>query len=390
MLDAGTGRPPTGGRRLVVICGLIELTSWAALYYAVPLVMDPVARDTGWSLTGLTAGYSGSLVLAALLSPWVGTVVDRRGPRHLVTGGVLIGGLGLVVAGTAQQPAVGLTAMAMLGIGQAATLYPPVFAALTIWFGDRAAAAVMVVSLFGGASSALLAPVLAPLVEAYGWRDALLWVAIVYVVTTGPLAWCGLSAPWQQPVARSTEQDVGQIVRSRRFRAAQLSLLLAGVALFAVTLNLVPLARELGHSYGTAAVAFGLVGVGQIVGRLLYLPLGRIGDPTRRTMVLVAAAATVVAGLAVAPGIAGLIVAAMLAGAVRGMHTLNVTLGVADRWGRVAFGELSGRFHRPVGLAIALAPFAGALLAGALGGFQAAALALAVVTIAGVVIARAS
>jgi MFS family permease len=183
---------------------------------------------------------------------------------------------------------------------------------------------------------------------------------------------------------------VGQIVRSRRFRAAQLSLLLAGVALFAVTLNLVPLARELGHSYGTAAVAFGLVGVGQIVGRLLYLPLGRIGDPTRRTMVLVAAAATVVAGLAVAPGIAGLIVAAMLAGAVRGMHTLNVTLGVADRWGRVAFGELSGRFHRPVGLAIALAPFAGALLAGALGGFQAAALALAVVTIAGVVIARAS
>lgn len=372
------------------MCGLIELLSWGALFYAVPLVMDPAARETGWSLTTLTAGYSGALVVAALLSPWAGRVVDRRGPRELVTGGVVVGALGLALAATAEHPLTGWAAMGLLGLGQAATLYPPVFAALTIWFGHRAPGAVMVVSLFGGASSAVLAPALAPLVDARGWREALLWVAVVYVAITAALAWIGLRAPWRPPEHGSAHRDVGDIVRSRRFRAAQVSLLLAGVAVYAVTLNLVPLARELGHSYGVAALAFGLVGAGQIVGRLLYLPLGRLGAPAQRTMALVAAVAAAVALVAVAPGIAGLVVAAVLAGAVRGMHTLMVTLGVADRWGRVAFGELSGRFHRPIGLAIAVSPFVGASLAASLGGFQVAALALAAITVAGVFLARAS
>ena len=390
MLEGTAPQTPPAGRRLVLVCGLVELLSWAALYYAVPLVMDPAARDTGWSLTVLTAGYSGALVVAALLSPWAGRVVDRRGPRDLVTGGVVVGGAGLALAATAGHPLVGAGAMTLLGLGQAATLYPPVFAALTIWFGERAAGAVMVVSLFGGASSAVLAPAMAPLVDAAGWREALQWVAAAYVTVAGPLAWLGLREPWRPVEHGSNRRDVGAVVRSRRFRAAQVSLLLAGVAVYSVTLNLVPLGRELGHSYGMAALAFGLVGVGQIAGRLLYLPLSRLGGPALRTMTLVAAVAAAVAGVAVAPGVAGLMIAAMLAGAVRGMHTLMVTLGVADRWGREAFGELSGRFHRPIGLGIAVSPFVGASLAAAAGGFQVAALVLAAITVAGVFVARAS
>lgn len=53
----------------VLTCGFVELFSWAALYYAVPVLMDLAARDTGWSLAAMTAAYSRSLVLSALLSP---------------------------------------------------------------------------------------------------------------------------------------------------------------------------------------------------------------------------------------------------------------------------------------------------------------------------------
>lgn len=375
----------------VLTCGFVELFSWAALYYAVPVLMDLAARDTGWSLASMTAAYSGSLVVSALVSPRVGRLVDRHGPRILVTVGSLVGGIGLVAVAAARHPAVALAGMALVGLGQAATLYPPVFAALTIWHGERAASALTVVSLFGGASSALLAPVLAPVAESVGWREALLGVAVGYVVLTLPLAWWGLTAPWTAHAEPPPPgHDVGEIVTSRRFRATQASMLLVGLALYAATLNLVPLAREHGHSYATAALAFGLVGAGQVVGRLAYLPMARFGDPRLRTLVLVAAAVVVVGGLALAPGTAGLMVAALLAGAVRGAHTLTVTLGVADRWGRTTFGELSGTFQRPVALAIAAAPFTGALLASAVGGFRAAALVFAALALLAVVTARAS
>lgn len=374
----------------VLTCGFVELFSWAALYYAVPVLMDLAARDTGWSLAAMTAGYSGSLVLSALVSPYVGILVDRYGPRRLVTVGALVGTLGLVGVALAAHPALAVLAMLLVGLGQAATLYPPVFAALIIWHGERAPSALTVVSLFGGASSALLAPVLAPVAEAVGWREALVGVAIGYAVVTAPLAWWGLRAPWTGHAEAPRRHDVRQVVRTRRFRAAQASMLLAGSGVFAVTLNLVPLARELGHTYATAALAFGLVGAGQVVGRLAYLPLARLGDARQRTTALVVGAALVVAGLAFAPGTVGLMLAALLAGAVRGTHTLMTTLGVADRWGRADFGQLSGAFQRPVGLGIAAAPFLGALLASALGGFRAAALAFAVLALAGVITAQAS
>lgn len=378
-------------RSVVLACGFVELFSWAALYYAVPVLMDLAARDTGWSLTGMTAAYSGSLVLAAVVSAHVGRIVDRAGPRRLVALGALVGATGLVAVAAAPHPAVAAAAMIFVGLGQAATLYPPVFAALVIWYGDRAAAALTVVSLFGGASSALLAPVLAPVAQVVGWRDALVGVAVGYVVLTVPLAWWGLAGPWTAHRHRPPGgHDLRPIVRSGQFRAAQASMLLAGIALYAVTLNLVPLARELGHSYATAALAFGLVGAGQIVGRIAYLPLARIGDARQRTSVLALSAGLVVTCLALAPGTAGLMLAALVAGAVRGAHTLTTTLGVADRWGRAAFGELSGAFQRPVALGIAVSPFAGALLAGAVGGFRAAALALAALAALAVLTARAS
>lgn len=375
---------------LVLTCGSVELFSWAALYYAVPVLLDLAARDTGWSLAGMTAGYSGSLVVSALLSPHVGAVVDRHGPRHLVTVGALVGAAGLAVVAVAPQPALAVLGMVLLGLGQATTLYPPVFAALTIWHGERAAAALTVVSMFGGASSAVLAPVLAPVASAVGWRESLVAVAIGYALVTAPLAWWGLMAPWTGSAETRPGHDVSGIVRSRRFRAAQVSMVLVGTALYSVTLNLVPLARELGHSYGTAALAFGLVGAGQVVGRLAYLPLARLGDAAQRMSALVIAAALALAALAIAPGTVGLMVGAMLAGAVRGAHTLTTTLGVADRWGRAAFGQLSGAFQRPVGLGTAAAPFAGALLASAIGGFQVAALTFAALTLVGVFTARIS
>jgi MFS family permease len=368
---------------LIFSSGVIELMSWGALYYAVPVLYGPIGRDTGWSQVVLTLMYSCALIVAALLGPLVGAIIDSHGPRKLVIGGALIGAFGLVLMGLAPSPAVFAVGILTIGVAQSATLYPPVFAALTIWFGPRRNTALTIVSLFGGASSAVFAPVFATLSDEVGWRLTLMIVATVFAAVTSATAWFGLRARWPS-VQRAHPVDgaapLKDITGSARFRRLQLSMLLTGLGLYAVTLNLVALVQEQGHPYAFAALVFGLVGAGQVAGRLLYLPLARWGSPRGQTVFQVASAAAAIALLGFADTTTAIVVAAVVAGMVRGAHTLVTTTGVADRWGAAQFGALSGRFNRPVALGIAVAPFAGAGAAHLSGGYATATLAMACVT----------
>ncbi|MFE6576157.1 hypothetical protein ACFVMB_01435, partial [Streptomyces rochei] len=60
---------------------------------------------------------------------------------------------------------------------------------------------------------------------------------------------------------------------------------------------------------------------------------------------------------------------AIVAGMVRGNLTLLQATAVTDRWGTAHYGRLSGLLAAPATIAAALAPFAGAALAGPLGGY---------------------
>ncbi|MBO0804284.1 MAG: MFS transporter, partial [Nocardiopsaceae bacterium] len=116
------------------------------------------------------------------------------------------------------------------------------------------------------------------------------------------------------------------------------------------------------------ALALGLVGVGQVCGRLGYPALARRTSPATRTCAVLAAGAVTTMLLAVTSAAPALVLgAAVLAGASRGSYTLIQATAVSDRWGTAGFGTLNGIFTAPVTTATALAPSGGTLLAGLLG-----------------------
>lgn len=87
-------------------------------------------------------------------------------------------------------------------------------------------------------------------------------------------------------------------------------------------------------------------------------------------MLIAGAAALSIALLAALPGPPGaLIAASVLAGAVRGAGTLLQATVVADRWGTVHYGALSGLFAAPITAAAAIAPWGGTALAALTGGY---------------------
>jgi MFS family permease len=378
---------------LAILC-ITQITSWGILYYAFPVLAPDIARATGWPTTAVVAALSGAQLVTAVAGILVGRWLDRRGPRAVMTTGSVLGVLALVAIATAQNLAWFVMAWAVAGAAMSGVLYPPAFAALTRWYGPRRVSALTVLTLAGGLASTVFAPVTALLAAHLDWRHTYLVLALVLAAITIPLHAWGLKGRWPDvgpPLAEHAEHnDPRTIARSGAFRVLVLALSLATFSAFAVVVNLVPLLTERGVNPGIAAVALGLGGAGQVLGRLGYATLSRRTSVRARTGLVLLATSVTTALLSVLTSVVALIAAAVVAGMARGVFTLLQATAITDRWGAVHYGRLNGLMAAPMTVTMALAPFAGAAFAGVLGGYAHAFLVLAVVNTAAAALAMAS
>ena len=381
--------PGAALRRVTIVLCVTQIVAWGVLFYAFPVLAAAIAETEGWSLTTLMAAFTGTQVLAALAGLWVGRWLDRHGPRYLMTLGSAVGVIAVLSLAAAPTLPWFMAACAITGAAMAATLYPPAFAALTHWGGARRVRALTVVTLVGGLASTVFAPLTAVLESVGSWRSAYAILAVPLAATIA-LHWLGLRAPWTPTLAteQNTEQNKDEhpearrrrrdpLLRDRQFVAVVAAMTLAGFAIYAALINLVPLLVETGFSTKQAAVVLAVGGIGQVAGRIAYDPvLGRATPDTKVTVVLLVTTATTVALATIGPLVA-LCAISVVAGSARGAFTLIQATAVTDRWGTASYGARSGVLSGGVHLAAATAPWLGALAAVALGGYQQAFLALA-------------
>lgn len=364
------------GRRTVLtaLCAT-QITSWGILYYAFPVLAGDITRTTGWSTAVITATFSISQLVAALVGIAVGRRLDRYGPRGVMTGGSLLGVPAVVVVATAQNLPWFFVGWVLAGAAMSAVLYPPAFAALTRWHGPDPVRALTILTLAGGLASTVFAPLTATLVEHLDWRATYLVLAGILAVVTIPAHWFGLRLSWparpEVEIGRS-DVDPGQVARSRAFIVLTVALSLAALATFAAVINLVPLLEERGLSTQVAAVALGLGGAGQVVGRIGYAAIVSRTTVRTRTVAIIAALALTTASLGMLTTVVVLVGGAIVAGMARGVFTLVQATAVTDRWGRRYYGHLTGLLSAPVTITMALAPFAGAALADLVGSYATA------------------
>jgi MFS family permease len=379
-------------RALVALC-ITEITSWGILYYTLPVAAQDITDTEGWTHGEVFTAFSAGLLLSAVAGVHAGHLLDRFGPRRVMTLGSVVGVLGLLLLAYAPNLAVFFGAWLVIGLAQSATLYPPAFTAVTRWYGDARTWPLTAVTLFGGLASTVFAPVTDALVGALGWRDAYLVLALVLAVVTVPLHALLLTPPWPgHPTAipaGGRRRVVRLVTRGRRFLSLQVSLTLTGLAMYAVTLNLIPLLTDRGFGHAAAAVVFGLVGAGQVVGRIAFAVLPAGSSPHVRTVAISVAAVLSLTVLALLPGPeAALVLVSVVTGAVRGAYTLLQATAVSDRWGTRYFGSLNGAFTVPITASIALAPAVGALATDLLGSHTGATLWFAGLAALGLVIGR--
>ena len=269
------------GLRLAAL-SVAQVVSWGILYYALIVAGSTIADETGWPLAVVTACFSAGQIASALAGMVVGRLLDDIGPRLVMTLGSVTGVAGFVIVAVAPTIPVFALGWVICGVGQSAVLYQAAFTVITRRYGERRRGALTILTLAGGLASTVFAPIVAGLLTVLDWRATFLVLAGILAVVTIPLHAVSLERSWTPHPPPHPDEDVhtvSTVLRSRRFWMLEIASIALLTAVYCVTLTVIPLFTEKGMSFELAAVALGLLGAGQVVGRLLFLVLPRGTSP---------------------------------------------------------------------------------------------------------------
>jgi len=232
--------------------------------------------DFGWS-RAITAGvFSVVLIVDACISPVVGHLLDRFGPKKIVGVGCVLLALGLLLSSRIQSlwefyiyfglvAALGLSFMGMV----------PHVVLISEWFSSKRASALGVVYAGTGVGILLIAPLTEWLISTWGWERALEILASVVVVGLLPLVWIFYrGGPHAE--ARGEDNKTGNewtaklALRSGQFWLIFFARIFAAGGTTVIVTHQVAHVVEIGYSRLYAATIFGLMGMTSTAGRMVF------------------------------------------------------------------------------------------------------------------------
>jgi MFS family permease len=333
------------GWAIAASLALTELTSWGILFYSFSVMVTPMHMELGWSAGTITSAFAEAFLVAGISAVFVGRWIDRFGARLVMTSGSVIAVIMLVLWSQVSNPVEFYSIWGGLGVASSMVFYEPAFAATALWFSHLRRQALTVVTIGGALASVVFVPVATGLVLQFGWRSALLDLAVILGVVTIPLHLGIIRRPKQGPMqtpAANESLPVKQIVRYRGFWRMTAAFALGIFIWLAMTSYLIPYLLTHGYAPTFAAGIFSLMGASQIIGRLLLLVVHRwFGDRWTVPLFFMLQAT----GLGVLMGAAttwqvGLF-ALLFGTGFGGSYPARATL-VADRYGTKGYGQING------------------------------------------------
>src|SRR3954447_14192833 len=172
---------------IVAAGGLLGCVAIGGMF-SLPVFLQPIAKDTGWSVTGISSAMTiGFLAMACTSMAW-GTLTDRFGPRPVVLTGSIVLALSLFAASHATSLIVFQFVFGLLVGASCAAIFAPMMATVTGWFDTHRSLAVSLVSAGMGVAPMKMAPVAAWLGSNHDWRTPMQIIALVGACLMIPVA----------------------------------------------------------------------------------------------------------------------------------------------------------------------------------------------------------
>jgi hypothetical protein len=358
---------PAPDRRIVITAlGISQILAWGTSFYFPAVFAEPIVAETGWSLRYVVGGTSLGLLVAGLISPQVGKLIDRHGGRPVLLASSLCYAAGLASVGLAPALPVYLLGWVLIGAGMGTGLYDAVFAALGRMYGSEARGPITNLTLFGGFASTICWPLSAFMIEHAGWRMACFIYAGLHLF---------VSLPLQMSVVRKAAAAISETGAGNSEKPAEQSRLANESTIFALLALVLSLAAGIGsivvvhlliflQARGVdfaVAVSLGtLFGPAQVGARVVERLFGNRYHPI---WTMIGSCALMAIGLLMlSSGLPVLVLIIVLYGAGYGISWIGRGTLPLALFGPVRFPRLMGKLAFPSLIVQALAPSAGALL----------------------------
>jgi MFS family permease len=357
---------PASRPATVTALGIAQILGWGTSFYFPAVLAPPISADTGWPLSWVIAGTSIGLLVAGLIAPRVGAIIDRRGARPVLALSSLFFAAGLLCIGLAPNLPVYVLGWIVLGGGMGTGLYDAVFAALGKLYGKDARTPITNLTLFGGFASTVCWPLSAFLAESFGWRSACLIYAGLHLLISLPLQMAVMPPQSPQQTKQAGTDDMamrpaGPVVHERLILVLLASVLTisAGIG-SSVIVHMMIFLQARGADFAFAVSLGTLFGPAQLGARVVERVFGAHYHPI---WTMVSSCALMLTGLALLlAGIPFLALIVLIYGGGYGiMWIARGTLPLA-LFGPERYATLMGRLAFPSLIVQALAPSAAAFL----------------------------
>ncbi|MGY4495255.1 MFS transporter [Pseudomonas sp. TE3610] len=264
------------------VVGMI-VSQGPVLVFTFGIFMKPLSAEFGWSRSQVSLGLTIAILTAALCTPWVGRLIDRKGARQVAVPALLLFGVGIMALGLLPANLLvfylAFCAVGLLSTGGTPTAYAM---AVSCWFVRRRGLA-LGLSMAGIGVGAALMPMLAQYaLAAVGWRLAYGVMGLVVVAGAVGVGWKLQNRPADKGLnpdnlpcceGLNMAQDkvglsVGQALRSRSFWLIGTAFFLAALAINGCSVHFVPLLTDRGVPAAEAARVASIAGIALIVGRV--------------------------------------------------------------------------------------------------------------------------
>jgi len=269
------------GWRVVVAACCGVMAGFGSLFvYTFAVFVKPLSAAFAWNRESISIGFALAAVTLGVISPLLGRLIDRLGPRRVILPCVLIfsvamASLSLLHSGIAQFYLTCIV-LGVVGNGAAHLAYAR---SISTWFHQRLGTALACVMLGAGLGAMLLPLVAQSVVTHFGWRAAYLTLGTIallfgfplsyrYIVDRGPKPALSSSTQTHFAAAPLTGLTWQAGLRSYAFWIIIAVLFVGSIAMNGAITHLSALLTDRGITATNAALCASLLGGSSILGRI--------------------------------------------------------------------------------------------------------------------------
>src|SRR5215475_3452235 len=234
-----------------LIFGIICMVMIANLQYGWTLFVNPIDQKYHWGRTAIQVAFTIFVLTETWLVPLEGYLIDKFGPRIMISGSGVLVAIAWVINAYADSLAMLYLGAAIGGIG-AGVIYGGAVGNALKWFPDRRGLAAGLTAAGFGAGSALTVIPIYNMIQSSGYQAAFLWFGLgqgIVVVLVGMLLRAPQAGEVPAPAAAAVQQsrrDYGpaEVLRSPPFWLMYAMFVMVGAGGLMAVAQLAPIAKD--------------------------------------------------------------------------------------------------------------------------------------------------